>query len=91
LAITVDELAELVDSVVELCVTDEVTGALSLKIVGAQVRIGAGPELVDVIGVGATAGEARDDYATNVAGKVLVVGGNPRGIEVRVPATIIGS
>ncbi len=91
MAITVDELAFLVDSALTICIEDEGTGTLSLQIEGAQIRIGAGPELQDVEGNGLTADAARDDYADKVRNKVLVVGGNPRGLEVRVPATIVGS
>ncbi len=89
MALTLDELAILVDSSIQICITDEATEAVSLQITGAQIRIGAGPELVDVTGVGASAGPARDDYAAKVAGKVMVVGGNPRGLEVHVPTTVI--
>ena len=89
--ITVDELAYIVDSALTVCLEDEVTGELSLRITGAQVRIGAGPELQDVEGNGLTPDDARSDYANKVRGKVLVVGGNPRGLAVRVPVTIIGS
>ena len=89
--ITVDELAFLVDSALSICLEDEATGELSLKITGAQIRIGAGPELTDVEGNGSTPDIARDNYADKVRNKVLVVGGNPRGLEVRVPITIVGS
>ena len=61
-----------------------------IQIEGAQTRVGSGPELVDTIGEGATSGAARDNYATKIAGKVLVVGGNPRGLEIRVPTTVVG-
>jgi hypothetical protein len=91
MAITVDELAIIVDSSVTVCIEDEGTGELSLVIEDAQIRVGAGPELKDVEGNGLTTAIARDDYADKVRGKVLVVGGNPRGLEVRVPDTIIGS
>ena len=91
MAITVDELAIIVDSALTICSEDEATGALSLKIEDTQIRIGAGPELNDVEGNGLTPEAARDDYADKVRNKVLVVGGNPRGREVRVPATIVGS
>ena len=90
MAVTLDELAIIVDSAIQICITDESTGAVSLQITGAQIRIGSGPDLSDVTGVGATAGAARDDYAAKIAGKVMVVGGNPRGLEVRVPSTVIG-
>ncbi len=90
MAITLDELAYIVDSAIEICITDEATEAVSLQITGAQIRIGAGPELADVTGEGATSGAARDDYAAQIAGKVMVVGGNPRGLEVRVPTTVVG-
>lgn len=90
MSINVDELAFLVDSGLEICITDEDTGALSLTISGLQVRIGAGPELRDVEGTGLDANAARNDYANKVANQVVVVGGNPRGVEVRVPATIVG-
>ena len=91
MAITVDELAIVVDSALTICLEDEVTGELSLRITGAQIRIGSGPELQDVEGNGLTPDAARDDYADKVRSKVLVVGGNPRGLEVRVPSTIVGS
>ncbi len=90
MAVNLDELAIIVDSTIALCISDEDTGAVTLQITGAQIRIGAGPELSDVIGEGATAGAARGDYATKIAGKVMVVGGNPRGLEIRVPATVVG-
>lgn len=90
MAVTLDELAIIVDSTLSLCLSDEDTGAITLQIIGAQIRIGAGPELKDVTGEGATAGAARDDYAAKIAGKVMVVGGNPRGLEITVPSTIIG-
>jgi len=89
-AITVDELATIVDSTVEICTVDGDVGALTLQILGLQIRVGSGPTLADVTGVGTTADEARTDYAANVANKVVVLGGNPRGLEVRVPITIIG-
>ena len=89
--ITVDELAYIVDSALTVCLEDESTGELSLRIEGAQVRIGAGPTLQDVEGNGLTPDAARDDYAAKVRGKVLVVGGNPRGLSVRVPTTLVGS
>jgi len=91
MAITVDELAIIVDSALTICIEDESTGELSLKIEGAQIRVGAGPELTDVEGNGLTPEAARDNYADKVRNKVLVVGGNPRGLEVRVPVTIVGS
>lgn len=91
MAVTVDELAIIVDSALKVCLEDEDTGELSLRIEGVQVRIGAGPELQDVVGEGLTPDAARADYADKVRSKVLVVGGNPRGVEIRVPATIIGS
>jgi hypothetical protein len=90
MAITLDELAIIVDSTLAICISDEATGAVTLQITGAQIRIGAGPELQDVTGQGATSGAARDDYAAKIAGKVMVVGGNPRGLEVHVPTTVIG-
>jgi hypothetical protein len=90
MAITLDELAIVVDSSLQICITDELTEAVSLQITGAQIRVGAGPELQDVTGQGATSGAARDDYAAKIAGKVMVMGGNPRGLEVHVPTTIIG-
>jgi hypothetical protein len=94
MAITIDELAIVVDSSLQICITDEDTNTVSLQITGAQIRVGAGPELQDIVGtgVGETAGvdEARVDYASKIAGKVMVVGGNPRGLEVHVPNTIIG-
>ena len=88
--VTIDELAIIVDSTLALCISDEMTGAQTIQITGAQIRVGAGPELVDVIGEGATSGAAREDYATKIAGKVLVVGGNPRGLEIGVPTTVVG-
>jgi hypothetical protein len=90
MAVTLDELAIIVDSTLALCITDEATGAVSIEITGSQIRVGAGPELQDVTGQGATSGAARDDYATKIAGKVMVMGGNPRGLEVHVPTTVIG-
>jgi hypothetical protein len=90
MAITVDELSVLVDSALELCFEDEDTGQLSLVIIGLKLRIGAGPELRDVEGNGLTSDLARIDYANKVRNQVVVLGGNPRGLEVRVPATIIG-
>lgn len=90
MAVDLDELAIIVDSTIAICISNEDTGAVTLQITGAQIRIGAGPELKDVIGEGATAGAARDDYAAKIAGKVMVVGGNPRGLEIRVPATVVG-
>lgn len=90
MALTVDELAFIVDSALDICIANETTGQLALAIVGLQVRVGAGPELKDVEGVGLTTNEARNDYATKVSNQVVVVGGNPRGTEVRVPPTIIG-
>ena len=91
MAITVDELATIVDSGLAICLEDEDTGLLSLRIENVQLRIGAGPTLKDVEGTGLTPDAARNDYADRVRGKVLVVGGNPRGFEVRVPITIVGS
>ena len=90
MAVTVDELAVLVDSALEICIENEDSGQLSLVINGLQLRIGAGPELRDVEGNGLTADLARIDYANKVRNQVVVLGGNPRGLEVRVPATIIG-
>ncbi len=90
MAVTLDELAIIVDSTLAICISNEDTGAVSLQITGAQIRVGAGPELNDVTGEGATSGAARDDYASKIAGKVMVVGGNPRGLEVHVPVTVIG-
>ena len=89
MAITVDELAVVVDSSLNICLTDEEAGIYSLSIIGAERRVGSGPELREVEGVGLTPDEARMDYAAKVAGQVLVMGGNPRGMEVRVPTTII--
>lgn len=91
MAITVDELAIVVDSTVNICTVDGDVGQLTLQIVGLQIRVGGGPTLKDVTGFGIDATAARADYATKVSGQVAVVGGNPRGIEIRVPATIIGS
>jgi hypothetical protein len=90
MAMTVDELAIVVDSTVEICTVDGDVADLTLQIIGLQIRVGAGPELADVTGVGTTADEARTNYAANVANKVAVLGGNPRGLEVHVPITIIG-
>ena len=90
MAVTIDELAIIVESTLALCISDETTGAVTIQIEGAQIRIGAGPELKDVVGEGATSGAARDDYATKIAGQVMVVGGNPRGLEIRVPSTVVG-
>ncbi len=86
MAITIDELAIIVDSTVSVCIEDALT---VVQIVGLQQRIGAGPELRDVTGTGVDETAARAAYAPKLAGTVVVVGGNPRGIEVRVPATII--
>jgi hypothetical protein len=90
MAITVDELAYLVDSALDICIENETTGQLSLVINGLQVRVGAGPQLRDVEGNGLTTNDARNDYAGKVQNQVVVLGGNPRGLEVRVPVTIIG-
>ena len=90
MAITVDELAILVDSALEICLENEDTGEFSLLITGLKLRIGGGPELRDVEGNGLTADLARIDYAARVRNQVVVVGGYPRGLEVRVPTTIIG-
>lgn len=90
MAVTLDELAFIVDSTIAICISDETLGTTTVQITGAQTRIGAGPALTDTIGEGATSGAARDDYASKIAGKVLVVGGNPRGIEIKVPTTVIG-
>jgi hypothetical protein len=94
MAVTLDELAIIVDSTLAICITDEESNTVSLQITGAQIRVGAGPELQDVVGTGV--GEtgvdaAREDYAAKIAGKVMVMGGNPRGLEVHVPSTIIGA
>ena len=89
MALIVDELAIIVDSTVSVCL-NEATGNFELTIEGLQIRVGAGPELRDVVGVGADADAARTAYAVLVANQVVVVGGNPRGVEVRVPSTIIG-
>ncbi len=90
MALTVDELAFIVDSGLEICIENETTGQLALSIAGLQTRIGAGPELKDVEGNGLTANDARNDYANKVRNQVVVLGGNPRGLEIRVPVTIIG-
>jgi len=90
MAMTVDELAVIVDSALDICIANEDTGQLALQIIGLQIRVGGGPTLKDVEGNGPTADDARFDYAAKVRNQVVVVGGNPRGIEVRVPATIIG-
>ncbi len=90
MAVTVDELSVLVDSGLEICIENETSGQLSLVIAGLQLRVGAGPELRDVEGNGLTTNDARNDYADKVRNQVVVLGGNPRGLEVRVPATIIG-
>lgn len=90
MAVTVDELAYLVDSALDICIENEDSGLLSLVINGLQVRVGAGPELRDVNGQGLTTNDARNDYANKVRNQVVVLGGNPRGTEVRVPTTIIG-
>jgi hypothetical protein len=91
MAVTLDELAIIVDSTIAICLTNEDPGseAVSMQITGAQIRVGAGPQLNDVTGEGATAGAAREDYAAKIAGKVMVVGGNPRGLEVHVPSTVV--
>ncbi len=91
MAVTLDELAIIVDSTLAICISNEDTGAVSLQITGAQIRVGTGPDLNDVTGEGATSGAARDDYAAKIAGKVMVVGGNPRGLEVHVPPTVVGA
>lgn len=90
MTVTIDEIAIIVDSTLTLCISDESTGATTIQIEGAQTRIGAGPELKDTIGEGSTSGAARDDYASKISGKILVVGGNPRGLEIRVPTTVVG-
>lgn len=90
MALTVDELAYIVDSGVEICIENEESGQLSLEITGLQQRVGAGPELKDVEGNGLTTNDCRNDYASKVSNQVMVHGGNPRGTEVRVPSTIIG-
>lgn len=90
MALTVDELAFIVDSGLEICIANESTGELALAIKGLQVRVGAGPELKDVEGNGLTANAARNDYASKVRNQVVVLGGNPRGIEIRVPTSIVG-
>jgi len=90
MAVTLDELAIIVDSTISICLSNEQTEAVTLQIIGAQIRVGAGPELQDVTGEGATSGAARDDYAAKIAGKVMIVGGNPRGLEITVPSTVIG-
>ena len=90
MAMTVDELAVVVDSSLAFCLENEATGELALRIIGAELRVGAGPELADVVGSGLTPDACRDDYATKVSGRVMVIGGNPRGMEVHVPDTIIG-
>ena len=91
MAVTIDELAIIVDSALALCISDEITEAMTIQIEGAQIRVGSGPELKDVVGEGATSGAARDDYASKISGQIMVVGGNPRGLEIRVPATVVGS
>lgn len=90
MALTIEELAFMVDSKPEVCITDEVTGAVSFVIKGLQVRVGSGPVLKDVVGNGATPDEARTNFATKVRNQVVVVGGNPRGVELRIPNSIIG-
>ncbi len=90
MALTVDELAYLADSGLEICIANEATGALALTIAGMQLRIGAGPELQDVEGNGLTTNAARNNYASKVSNQVVVIGGNPRGLEMRVPASIVG-
>lgn len=90
MAITVDELAYLVDSALAICIENEDTGLLALSVIGLKVQIGAGPGLQDVEGNGLTTNAARNDYASKVSQQVVVIGGNPRGLEVRVPPTIIG-
>jgi hypothetical protein len=90
MSLNVDELAFLADSGLDICITNEDTGALALTINGMKLRIGAGPELRDVEGVGLTTNIARNDFATKVRNQVVVVGGNPRGVELRVPPTIVG-
>ncbi len=89
MAITVDELAFLVDSALSICLIDEV-GNLSLEISGLQIQVGAGPALQAVVGLGTTPNECRDSYATNISNQIAVIGGNPRGFSVRVPPSIIG-
>jgi hypothetical protein len=90
MAMTVDELAVVVDSALDICIENEISGQLALQIIGLQIRVGAGPTLRDVSGFGLTADDARFDYASKVRNQVVVLGGNPRGIEVHVPATLIG-
>lgn len=91
MAITVAELAYMVDSAIDICIATESPLGYTLRINGGQIRIGAGPELQDVVGLGSTPDDARDDYAVKVAGKVMVFGGNPRGFTLRIPTTIVGS
>lgn len=91
MAVDIDEIAIIVESTLALCISDEATGAVTIQIEGAQIRIGAGPELKDVVGEGATSGAARDDYASKISGQVMVVGGNPRGLEIRIPTTVVGN
>jgi hypothetical protein len=85
-AMTLDELAIVVDSTISVCIENALN---VVQIIGLQQRIGAGPELRDVTGTGATENDARTAYAISLADTVVVVGGNPRGIEVRVPATLV--
>ena len=91
MAVNIDEIAIIVESTLALCISDEATGAVTIQIEGAQIRIGAGPELKDVVGEGATSGAARDDYASKISGQVMVIGGNPRGLEIRIPTTVVGN
>ena len=91
MAVDIDEIAIIVESTLALCISDEATGAVTIQIEGAQIRIGAGPELKDVVGEGATSGAARDDYASKISGQVMVIGGNPRGLEIRIPTTVVGN
>lgn len=86
MAMTLDELAIVVDSTISVCIENALN---VVQIIGLQQRIGAGPELRDVTGTGATENDARIAYAASLADTVVVVGGNPRGIEVRVPATLV--
>ena len=87
MAITLDELAIIVDSTISVCIENALT---VVQIIGLQERVGAGPTLRDVSGTGVDEAAARTAYAAKLANSgVVVVGGNPRGIEVRVPTTII--
>jgi hypothetical protein len=86
MAMTLDELAIVVDSTISVCIEDALT---VVQIIGLQQRVGAGPTLRDVSGTGVDETAARAAYFPKLAGQVVVIGGNPRGLEIRVPTTLV--